>query len=155
MMGKGRTPLPTEVKKIQGTYKSYREVDHITSVTLDEIPPPPKEFKELEVKLWEALTNYLHPWGLLDNVGLPNLISWCRFMGRHLEAEDWIAENGAVYHTTDKVGNRVPHTHPYHRISVETNQQAQRIGAEYGITPAMRTKIVSTVKRIKEDDDFS
>jgi len=154
-MAKGRIPTPTNVKQIQGTIRKDRQIDHITSEALTEIPDPPEKFNELEVRLWDALTGYLHPWGLLDNVGLPNLISWCRFMGRHIEAEDWLAENGKLYHTTDKNGDRIPHTHPYHRMSVETNQQAQRIGAEYGITPAMRTKILNTVRKIKKDEDFS
>ena len=157
-MGKGRKPLPTEVKRLQGTFRKDQSIDHIQGSSLKEIPPHPENFNEMEIKLWDALTTFLYSNKILQNIGLPNIISWCRFMGRHLEAEDWIAENGAIYNATNKEGEVIPKTHPYHRISIETNQQAQRIGAEFGVTPATQTKILASLgypKNDLDDDDFT
>jgi len=157
-MGKGRKPLPTEVKRLQGTLKPYRITDHINTAALAGVPPCPKDFTDQEKKLWDSVTAFLHSNKILQDIGLPNVVSWCRFMHRHLEAEVWIAEHGAVYFNTDREGNTIPKTHPYHRISIESSQQAQRLGAEFGLTPSSQTKIVASLGYLKDDpndEDFT
>ena len=154
MMGKGRTPIPRNIKKMQGSINSTREIDHIEGDRLIEIPPHPEEFTELEVRLWDAMTMFLWGNGILQEVGLPNIVAYCGFMPQHLEARAWIRENGGYYTITSRDGNKIHKRHPLQAIAIESMAEARKIGAEFGLSPAMQTKIERKVTR-KDDDDFS
>lgn len=141
-MTAGRKSLPDNLKKIRGTDQPVRmNPDAPAFGLVIKVPAPPKWFSKLAKQIWKDTTNELKAKGILESIGIPILVSYCRSMANYLEAEQELAEIGSrIHEEVGKFGVSLK-VHPLQKISDSELKKALSIAQEYGITPAAKARI--------------
>jgi len=143
---KGRKPVPTEVKELRGTARADRMIKDEPEFPIPgRMPSPPASLREDGEKLWRALGKLLLDVGLFtagDAIALEMLcIAYDRMIraNRQLETRDEVllSENGFAYQN------------PWLQIANKAWDQVKGMLAEFGLTPAERTRVMAIVR----DDD--
>ena len=84
----GRKKIPTQLKKIRGTYAKSRELENEMKVEKVEQPPkPPNWLTKIGKEQWSIVTNELFALGMLHLVDLALVEAYCNAMALHLETE--------------------------------------------------------------------
>jgi P27 family predicted phage terminase small subunit len=147
-MAKGRKKLPTKIKIAKGTFQKCREIQHVEFPVIAEIPPPPKELDGVGEEIYFTITKWLQDRRILQEVGMPSIVSYCFLISRHLKAERMLREEGDVIEGKDG-----PKQNPWHRISIDAQAAANRIAPEFGLTPSSQTKILNSLSNLADKTD--
>ena len=141
---KGRLPLPTETKKLRGTYQANKEnpdaAEYAPIDTLD-IPedvaanPLAREIWDRHIELFTAERVLTHA----DRDALEMLcLSWARFKQCHRQVQE---EGLTVEHET-KFGTSILR-HPSLTTLEKAQAEFKQLAAHFGMTPATRRKVSS------------
>jgi len=133
---RGRPPKPTEVKKAQGN-PGKRKLNNQEPAFEKTLPKPPDHLNKEARAEWKRVARELHEKGVLTKMDRAVLAAYAQAYGRWREAEKKVNELGFVVKTA--MGNLVQN--PYLSIANRAMQDMTRIAAEFGMTPASRTRV--------------
>lgn len=133
---RGRPPKPTEVKRAQGN-PGKRKLNEQEPDFEKALPKPPSHLNKSARAEWKRVAQELHNKGVLTQMDRAVLAAYAQAYGRWHEAEEKVNELGFVVKTA--MGNLVQN--PYLSIANRAMQDMTRIAAEFGMTPASRTRV--------------
>ena len=133
---RGRKPAPKAIKEVKGERKSrinQHEPAPLPAASLD----PPAGLDEIGRAKWSELLPRLietRVWSETDREALTTL---CQAVSRHAEAQKQLATRG--YWTKD--ANGIHRAAPWLTVAQKETALILRILAEFGFTPASRTRV--------------
>ncbi|RIV20313.1 phage terminase small subunit P27 family [Fibrisoma montanum] len=137
-MNEGRPPVPTELKVIRGTDQPSRvKKDQMQPQRLESLPMAPEWLNEYAKDEWYAVAEQLHRLKMLASVDMGLLAAYCQQLGVFQKAQRELEANGYTMETHN--GFEVPS--PWVAIGNKALDQAAKIGVQFGLTPASRTRI--------------
>lgn len=145
----GPKPKPSALKKLQGTYRADRVVPNEARFDIPiRMPSPPEDLSVDGAKLWRSVGKMLLNAGLYTAGDFIALELMCMAYGRMKEAERLMVDDGMVLRGKD--GGY--YQSPYLAIVNRAWDQVRSMLAEFGMTPAERTRVMSTVDNNRETD---
>lgn len=137
-MPRGRKPLPTAVKELNGNpgHRTLNKAEPQPPRS-SRVPAPPAYLTGEAKKAWQKLAGQLHRMGVLTDVDHDALARYCVTYQRWLRAEKALARDGDVLKTNK--GNYVQN--PWLAISNRSLGLLNGLAAEFGITPSSRTRV--------------
>jgi P27 family predicted phage terminase small subunit len=135
----GRKPKPTALKKIDGTQKcriNFNEPEFRTVTEADDFPPPIYLSKVSQAK-WKEVASLLIPFGLLTYADRDALTVYCEAWDRFLRACKDLRDNGNEVISDGGATKRSPSL----SAVKEAESTLLRYQAEFGLTPASRSKL--------------
>ena len=142
----GPKPVPTQLKELRGTAKE--ENSEARFPIPHELPEPPEILDEWGMAAWNHYGNLLLDAGLFtegDQIALEML---CNAYGRWIQAELDIAKERTVL-VSDKTGGK--YMNPTLHVANKAWDQIRKILAEFGLTPAERTRVAALGSDKKDD----
>ena len=145
----GPKPKPSVLKKLHGTYRADRVVPNEARFDVPiRMPSPPESLSEDGAKLWRSVGKMLLNAGLYTAGDFIALELMCMAYGRMKEAERLMVDEGMVLKSN--LGGM--YQSPYLAIVNRSWEQVRSMLAEFGMTPAERTRVMSTGDNHKEVD---
>jgi len=151
-MAKGRPPKPTDVLKLQSTFRNDRHADRVAvNGTLS--AEPVKWLTAKEKKVWEKWHHVLQRNGILKETDEVALGMLCKIFVRvqDLSKEFKTPKDMITTHMSD-VGALVDKVHPLYPLLVEAEKNLLRLLTEFGMTPVSRSKVKAAIE--EEEDPF-
>lgn len=136
-----RRPLPTKLKILKGTLKPGRMNKNEPEPPI-EAPDCPAHLSEGASMEWQRIAPILEEMGLLSNIDRAALAGYCELWARWEKAEREIQAHGEVITTP----NGTLQTSPWVSIAHRTLVELRRFAAEFGLSPASRSKVTATPK---------
>ncbi len=147
-MKRGAKPVPTSIKALRGTLRADRM--NPREPVGDGRPTCPPELSSAARKEWRRISKHLTAMGLLTTVDRAALALYCDAYGRWLEAIAALQEYGVVL----KSPNGYPVQSPYVGIANKAGEQVRLLLAEFGMSPASRTRVQAQATQ-PIDDPFA
>ena len=139
MATRGRTPKPTALRVLTGNPgKRPLPTNEPQPPASDPMPACPSFVTGLARKHWRELAPQLVALGLLKKLDEPRLALYCVEYGRWREALRYIKKRGGSLSFN---GQGALTKHPYVSIANEALEHMLRIGNEFGMSPASRTRL--------------
>lgn len=138
---KGRKPLPTAIKVLEGDRGKGRR-----PLNENEPIPPAGDVKCLSwllpeaKKEWKRLASSLEAMGVLTMADLAAFAGYCQAYARWREAEEFITKHGSIFKTPSGYVQQVPQV----SIAQQNLKLMQSFATEFGLTPASRSRIIAT-----------
>jgi P27 family predicted phage terminase small subunit len=134
----GRPRKPTALKLLQGTHRKDRAPKNEPKPPAGDRPPSPPSFLAgLALKEWKRLANRLHSVGLLTEVDRSKFAMYCQAYARWQECEAVISAEGMTIETATGYVQQRPEVSIAHKYC----EIAQKLGQQFGIDPAARSRI--------------
>ncbi|MEC9367514.1 MAG: phage terminase small subunit P27 family [Pseudomonadota bacterium] len=133
---RGRKPKPTRLKTLAGN-PGKRKLNHDEPKPPPAVPDCPPELGPAAQKEWGRLVGDLSRLGLLTNLDRTALATYCNAYALWSEAIEQIGKFGSVI----KSPKGYPIQNPYLAIANRQAEIMMRIAAEFGFTPAARSRI--------------
>jgi P27 family predicted phage terminase small subunit len=149
MAVRGAKPLPTNVKELHGTLRKHRTNKHEPK-SKPGIPGCPKELSPKANVEWKRMSKQLFKMGLLTTIDRAALSLYCEAYARWIDAIQQIQKHGVVL----KSPNGFPIQSPYLAIANKAADQVRLLVAEFGMSPASRTRVKAEPMEDEEDDFF-
>ena len=152
----GRKKIPTQLKKLRGTYAKSREVENEMQVAKVEQPPkPPSWLTKTGKEQWILVTNELFTLQMLHAVDLALVEAYCNAIALHIETEQILQESGRIQIYRDEDG-RIKHSQivPLVTVSKQALSDAIKLATQFGLTPSARTKI-SAERPLETKDEYN
>ena len=150
MAVKGRKPLPTAIKVLEGDRgKGRRPIN-------EHEPTPPKENIKCPSwllpdakKEWKRLAPALISMGVLTMADITAFEGYCQAYARWKEAEEFITQHGSIFKTPSGYVQQVPQV----SIAQQNLKIMQSFCSDFGLTPATRSRIVAAGEGSGTDED--
>lgn len=137
-MPAGRKPKPTHLKLLAGNPGHRRiNTDEPRPDALDEIPDPPSILTGEARVEWSRIVPKLQKSGLLTEVDIAAIAAYCQAYGRWVEAESYVAKQGAVLLSP----TNFPIQNPYLAVANRAMEQMRQFMVEFGMTPSARVRV--------------
>jgi len=133
---------PTEVHKIDGTFRKDRHSDDIKAPMMPEMPPPPEDMGDRAAVYWRKKCIDLQQMGMLYRSDLEMLSSYCNLLADIDDARRMIRRSVSA-------GQR----QKWLRYHNEALKFALPMTKEFGFTPLSRTKIKLPAQEEKDEFD--
>lgn len=152
-MPRGRKPKPTFLKVLQGNPGCRPLNKYEPKPSAYEVPPPPDVLTADARIEWERVAEEAYNLNLLKIVDVQVLASYCQSYGRWVVAERMLARIAALDPQSNglliKAANGTAIPNPLLYIAAGAMRDMVRYAAEFGFTPAARTRIAveQTTKR--------
>ena len=148
----GPAPKPTTLKRLQGNPGKRRLNGSEPQPDAPEyVPRAPRSLGDEAKKEWRRATRYLHRAGLYTHVDRAALMAYCAAFGRWVEAERKVEETGGPVLTSAETGNL--YQNPWLHVANKAQEQMKRWAAEFGMTPASRSRVHVTPKPQQDELD--
>lgn len=153
-MTKGRKKLPDELKSLRGTDQPCRMSGDAASTGTVVVSLPRSGLKGTAKKVFEIVATELLHKCLLDAVGVDLVVAYAREIGlyhdamREAEKEGYILEIETKFGTT-KIVN------PKRKVAESALANAKSLAAEFGLTPASRSRVAALLSDNTPKDDFA
>ena len=150
MAVRGRKPLPTALKELEGdrghNRRPLNRKEPTPSSTGVKCPSwlAPEAKKE-----WRRLAPSLISMGILTDHDLEAFAGYCQAYARWREAEDFIAQHGTIFKTPSGYVQQVPQV----SISLQNLKLMQSFCSEFGLTPASRARLYANSGDTDASDD--
>jgi P27 family predicted phage terminase small subunit len=145
-MTKGRKPVPNQIKKMRGTFRSDRAEANMIEVSEDAklvgLPNPPLTLNRYGREAWRFYGELLLQHHLLSAADLMALEMLANAYGRWVEYEIQLKDEGEVL--TSNTGNL--YTNPLRTVADRAFDKIHKLLAEFGLTPAERTRVASMIQ---------
>ncbi len=145
----GRKKLPTNLKILKNTVRKSRENKN-EPFPMNEIPEAPEHLSAEALIEWNRISKVLFNLGLLTGMDMASLAAYCQAYGRWVQAETELKTESLVL-VSDK-GNHVQN--PLVGIANQAMEHMRKHLANFGMSPADRTKVSSTKKQQGEKDPW-
>lgn len=139
-------PLPTALKVVRGTNRPSRTNKSEAQPPID-APDCPDCLDADAKREWGRLVPLLLDQGLLTRIDLAALAGYCALFARWQKAEQMISENGETVVTP----NGSLQVSPWLSIAARSLAELRKFAAEFGLSPASRSKVVATRKPNNSD----
>jgi P27 family predicted phage terminase small subunit len=147
----GRRRIPSAVKKARGTYRPSRAAKNEVQVELGTPDMPDWIARDPEARAeWEHIAPILEKARVLSDPDKAMLADYCAAHSLAVNATKRYMAEGIIPRA--KRGAKMMHVHPMIKVAQEARNQAARLGAEFGLSPASRSR-VSAVPRKGGDAD--
>lgn len=143
----GRPPVPKEIKKLQGTYRADRDKGVLQFEKVTEIPKPPTHLTNTARRLWREITDILISVNVLEVIDLHQVAMLCEELATYYEMNK-IIKKQKTYTYVNGSGNLV--RRPELSIRNRAMENANKLMAQLGLTPAMRQRFGYTPEKIEE-----
>jgi P27 family predicted phage terminase small subunit len=147
-MKPGVKPLPTKIKALRGTLRKHR-TNTQEPTAQPGMPACPTELAAVAKREWKRISKHLSAMGLLTTIDRAALALYCDAYGRWLDAIQALQQYGVVI----KSPNGYPVQSPYVAIANKAGEQVRLLLAEFGMSPASRTR-VTAVEAQREPDEL-
>jgi P27 family predicted phage terminase small subunit len=148
MMQPGRRPTPTNLRVLRGN-PGHRPVPKEPKPTkLAQCPDPPAFLEDYAAEEWNLVAPELHSLGLLTTVDKASLAAYCYNYGQWrtaAEALKKMAANDLVFHGLLVKRESAVVQNPLVYIARKAAAEMVRYAAEFGFTPAARSRIAAGV----------
>lgn len=136
----GRPPKPTKTKILQGTFRPCRAVNEPEPEELVAVPRPPKSLKGYKRARaeWTRAARELIANGILTNLDLVTLESYCLAYERMLTAEDALRDGMGL---TMETPNGYQQERPEVSIASKSRKEVLSFAGVLGLTPAHRSRL--------------
>lgn len=146
----GRPNKPTELKKLDGTYRKDRVLtNEMKPDNLDMLPEAPSHFDETAKLIWNKVVVELHNLKLLTSIDLEMLSRYCAAMSMATHAEKMLKKEGTRLTSVNKFGSVYHQKNPYMTVWKDAVAEANKIAGQFGFTPSTRTKIPQPKKEVQ------
>ena len=157
-MTTGRKPIPTALKLIKGGSHT-RNINKNELVLPAAQPLPPNFLSEDALIEWDYMVDILFVTGVLTNADRASLAAYCQAYGVWAQAERAIqkmAEKDPInYALIIKTSNGNAIQNPLRGIANCAMRDMVRYAAEFGITPAARTRVSARDSNEKDTDIYA
>ena len=151
-MKAGRPPTPTALKILGGTAQPCRvRKDEPKPAVLADLPMAPPELHGRAIQEWYTVAGELLIQRMLHAVDLSLLAAYCNEIGIYWEAEELLRKNGRVVMVPRADGVQVLTAVPYVAIARNALRTAQSLAAQFGFTPAARTRLSAPAAEAEAD----
>lgn len=136
--------MPTETKRARGTLQPCRTLkNEMKPELVDAIPPPPEYLDEVAAKEWMEIVPQLKHSGVLSKIDFAILAIYCNEIATYIECQQQMRRGGTRVMVIKGDDGKVKYAQqvPYQKIANEAMERALKIAAEFGMTPAARTRI--------------
>ena len=144
---RGRLPEPTALKRAKGN-PGKRPLNDEEPEPRIEIPKAPPHLSPFSKREWRRITPLLAQLGLLSSLDRTALAIYCQAYGRWKKAEREVKKTGEIETVTSKSGAVYLQQSPWLQISNKAVDQMHKMLAEFGLSPAARSRI--RAKPLKE-----
>lgn len=134
---RGRRPVPAEIHAVRGNPGKRGRPKGSTKLPAG-MPECPEHLSESAKREWFRIAPDLHAAGVLTRLDRAALAGYCAAFARWHEAEDQLAASGGL---VVKAPSGYPMQNPYLAISNRALEDIRKFAAEFGMTPASRTRV--------------
>ena len=140
---KGRKPVPTRLKEMQGTAQPCRILDNEMEVSkLGNIPAPPFELSEMALREYYIICEELYAKKMLHLVDLSLLTAYSNEMALYIETEKILRQSGRIDEFYNEDGQLIRRqAKPEQKIANDAINKALKLAVQFGLTPSARTRI--------------
>ncbi len=143
---KGRKKLPTALKQARGTLRKGRTNPNEPDFQkVDKLPPPPNFLAGEGLRIYEIAGAELLEKGVLTTVSMPLFIMFCN------ECETYFRAIHEIKTLTVCSGEK---RNPLGIIAKDSLQNALKLGAEFGLSPASAGRVVAKNENFDPKMDF-
>lgn len=152
----GRPRKPTELKRLQGTYRPDREAkDEIKPPAVEDLPRAPAWMSTTGKRLYKNMAPTLQEKKLLTVLDMDLFMTACHEYGKYIEFEKLLKKKGSTYEVWDEDRNgnkylKAVGQRPEVVISRNCLEAANKILSRFGFTPADRAKLSIVAEKEKE-----
>jgi P27 family predicted phage terminase small subunit len=133
---RGAKPKATVLKLITGN-PGRRPLNAREAKPRPEIPAPPPMLSGDALTEWKRLTPLLAAVGLISQLDLAVLASYCQAWARWIDAERQLAATGLII----KAPNGYPMNSPYLAIANKAMEQLRQLAEQIGLSGSARSRI--------------
>ena len=133
---RGRKPLPTEMKKLEGN-PGKRALNNKEPKPKSVIPQCPPHLKGTARTEWKRITQELYALKIITNIDRAALAVCCTAWADYVKACNKLEKEGEVI-ISDKGGM---YQNPWVAIKKRSMDQVQKFYAEFGMTPSSRSRV--------------
>jgi P27 family predicted phage terminase small subunit len=149
---------PTELKKLEGTYRKDREVQNPIKTTIALTLQEPTELNEWGLSLWRVIIEEFLPLGVVAKVDTGSLLMLCNEFGTYCEADDLIKAQGLevdedVYSKDGDLIKTKKVPNPMLKVRNDAYKNYNSMCSKFGITPSDRAGL--NAPREKTNKPFS
>jgi P27 family predicted phage terminase small subunit len=134
---RGPKPMPRALKLLRGN-PGRRPLRKKEPSVLVAIPDPPPHLDAVALAEWHRITPVLAAAGLVTLLDRGPLAAYCMAWSHWVAAEGQLRECGSLVVHAGRGG---PRLHPLHRVVKTALEQLRVFGAEFGMTPASRSRL--------------
>lgn len=149
--GRGRRRKPTALKKLEGNPGKRALPENEPQPNLSR-PPKPTNLSGSASKLWDYLSDELLAMKVLTTADGPALRMLCESWHTFFEARRALNQFGSTFYETHGPSGVLIKRHPAVSVMNETNRAIKGWLAEFGLTPAARTRIEKALDDGEEDE---
>lgn len=141
--------MPSAMKKARGTYRRDRTAAN--EMTPPVMTPGMPEWLDEEARAeWLRVAPMLEGLGVLAEADRAALAAYCAAQSLAVQATRQYQREGLM--PKPKKGSKMARVHLMVKVAQEARAQALRIGAEFGLTPAARTRVSAPPPKEKGDE---
>jgi P27 family predicted phage terminase small subunit len=133
----GRLPKPAALKLLEGN-PGHRQIPEQSEVVPAEAPDPPDHLSGIALRVWKEKASDMARAGLISKLDSENFACYCEAVATWIEAKSMVARQGAVLLAPN---SGFPVQNPYVAIANRAMEQIRTFGAEFGLSPASRTRL--------------
>lgn len=149
----GRRSTPTAMKIASGN-PGKRAINKREPKPPAGVPTPPEHLSDEARRVWFALAPMLDAMGVLTQADAIELEVLCEDYAEWLELKKDIQANGRVQTVTTKSGDEFIRQRPQVGMLQDADRRLKGHLAEFGLTPASRSKVTISEKSEGEDKYF-
>ena len=149
MATRGRKPKPTAIKILEGN-PGKRKLNDREPVLDKRAPDCPTWLTTEARKEWHRLASTMEAMGVLTEVDRAAFAAYCQAYARWKEAEERIKETNLIF----KAPSGYPQQSPYVGIAHQSMKIMKDFMAEFGLTPASRSRIIAGAGEVDPHDDM-
>lgn len=154
-MTKGRKKLPDILKTLRGTDQPCRMEPAVQSAVPVAVTTLPRSgLKGTARKVFEVVATELIHKNLLDIVGVDLVVAYAREMGLYHDMMREAERKGYTIDVETKFGTMTV-INPKRKIAEGALGRALSLAAEFGLTPASRSRVAALLSNDGPKDDFA
>src|SRR5262245_60910328 len=136
MAGRGPSPQPTGLRTLRGN-PGHRKVNgQEAKIPPGELPVPTDELDEEGLKAWHRTVPILQQAGLATPADRDGLTAYCQLWSQWVHIQRTLQKHGQIV-----IRKGIPHLHPLAKQAEGMLPQLRLYLAEFGMTPAARSRI--------------
>ena len=136
----GRKPIPTQIKKMQGTLEKSR-VNKLEPQLPTSIPKVPDYFDNYAVEAFEFLGVKTYEMRIITEADKMALELLAESYSEYRRAIEIIKEKGLTYSIRDRSGNEIIKPRPENLIKDKAMNRMKSLLPEFGLTPSSRARV--------------
>ena len=167
----GRKRKPTILHRLEGgSKKTHRPLPQNEPHPPAIIPKCPRHLDKEARKEWRRVARELEPLGMLTNLDMAVLASYCQAYSMWATATLKLQEQGMIFkipgktttkimkdgtEKTEQTGGGYPMINPWWTVINKANEQMVKALVEIGMSPSSRSRVKVPERKVKnEADDF-